>query len=259
MPGTAPTAPTAALMQDSVPVDPQLLQAAVGPNAAFYLDRWAQMDAKNSAMSWNWPACLFNFFWFAYRKMWLPMAGVFVANFALLMITGTNPDFAGAFWLFTAGISFVTGSFANYLYRQQIEKLIVDTAPLGRPAQLEALARRGGISWLSLGLTFAAIGGAVALSIVASTGQTPRVGPPDANRQPGAALAQNGVAPARLRPLEIPGRCAPQDGNQPAQPPPPGSRTGRTDDRRRQLPKDEEPQTRVRSPRVRVRGADDAA
>ena len=173
-----------------MPVDPQLLQAAVGPNAAFYLDRWAKMDAKNSATSWNWPACLFNFFWFAYRKMWLPMAGVFVANFALLMITGTNPDFAAAFWLFTAGISFVTGGFANYLYRQQIEKLIEDTAPLGRAAQLEALARRGGVSWLSLGLTFAAIGGAVALV-------DRRDHRPDAARRP---AGQAGNAPAQASP-----------------------------------------------------------
>lgn len=217
-----PTMPTVALPH-SIPVDPALLHVAIGPNASFYLDRWAQMDSKNSAMSWNWPACLFNFFWFAYRKMWLPMAGVFVANFALLMITGTNPRFAGAFWLFTAGIGFAVGSFANYLYRQQIEKLIEDTAPLGRPAQLEALARRGGVSWLSLGLTFAALGGAIALSVVGTTGQTPRVGPPDAKQGNQAApVAQNGVAPATPPSDGIPGYDAPaQDGTQPQQPQPP--------------------------------------
>ena len=101
------------------------------------------MDAKGSAISWNWPACLANVFWFAYRKMWLPMAGVFVAMLILSVISGSNPAFAQVAWLFSIGITFVTGAFGNYLYRQHVEKLIVDTAPLGRPAQLEALAAEG--------------------------------------------------------------------------------------------------------------------
>ena len=205
---SAPTAPTVALPH-SAPIDPGLLQAAVGPNAAFYLDRWAKMDAKGSAMRWNWPACLFNFFWFAYRKMWLPMAGVFIANFALLMITGDNPDFAGAFWLFSAGVGFAAGTFANYLYRQQVDKLIEDTAPLGRAAQIDALARRGGVSWLSLGLTFAAIGGAITLSVLATTGLTPRAEAPETKRG-------NAMAPAA--PGGIPGYDAPPGGAQPQQP-----------------------------------------
>jgi hypothetical protein len=202
----------------TVPIDAALAQAAVGPNAAFYLDRWAKMDAKGSGMSWHWPACLIPFFWFAYRKMWLPMAGVFVANFALLMIFGGNPDFSVAFWLFSAAIGFATGTYANYLYRQQVDKLIDDTAPLGRAAQIEALARRGGVSWLSLGLTLAAIFGAVALSVVATTGQTPRVGSPETKRGNEAIPAtQNAVTPPTTPPGGIPG----YDGTPPgdAQPP----------------------------------------
>jgi hypothetical protein len=220
---TVPTAPTVAYPTQPALADPALLQAAVGPNASFYLDRWAAMDAKGSAMSWNWPACLFGMFWFAYRKMWLPMVGIFVANFALLMITGNNPRFASAFWLFSAAIGFATGTFANYLYRQQTDKLVENTAPLGRALQLEELVRRGGVSWLALGLTFAAIGGAITLSVLATTGQTPRVGPPEQRRgNETAPAAQNGVAPPVTPPPGgFPGYDGPPQGGTPPQPPPP--------------------------------------
>ena len=175
-PNMAPPAPSGPM--PIVASDPALLHAAIGPNAAFYLDRWAKMDAKGSAVSWNWPACLFNFFWFGYRKMWLPMGGVFVASFALLAIAGSNPDFGQISWIFSIGISFVTGSFGNYLYRQQIEKLIEETAPLGRPAQIEALGERGGVSKLALAIALGAVVAASSLAVVTTSGIEPRNPPP---------------------------------------------------------------------------------
>lgn len=210
---TVPTAPTILQGQNSIPIDPALAQVAVGPNAAFYLERWAQMDAKGSALSWNWPACLASLFWFAYRKMWLPMAGVFVASLALTLIAGSNPEFDRVSWLFSIGITFVTGGFGNYLYRQQIEKLIEETAPLGRPAQMEALVQRGGVSKPALWLSIGAVIAASVLTVVATTGQTPRVGPPDSRRGNSVAPAENVVAP---QPPGIPGYDgAPREGSQP--------------------------------------------
>jgi len=187
--GTAPTAPGVAASSASLPIgaiDPALLQAAVGPNLATYLARWTTMDAKGSAISWNWPACLFGFFWFAYRKMWLPMAGVFVANFALLAIAGGNPQFGQISWLFTIGISFVTGGFGNYLYRQQVEKLIEETAALGRQGQIEALTVRGGVSRPALTI---AIGAVVIGSVLA-------VAAADPDSSSGRDTADNVVVPA---------------------------------------------------------------
>jgi len=217
---SAPTAPTVALAGESVPIDPALLEAAVGPNTAYYRDRWAKMDAKGSAISWNWPACLLNFFWFAYRKMWLPMAGVFAASFALSLIAGTNPAFGEISWLFSIAITFVTGAFGNYLYRQQIEKLVEETAPLGRTAQLEALASRGGVSKVALFVSIGAIAAAGALSYLASTGWNPRPAPPD-NRT--APARDNGLTPA-IPPVTPPGGVPGYDDpgarpQQPQQPP----------------------------------------
>lgn len=191
----------------AAPADPALLAAAIGPNASFYLDRWARMDAKGSAISWNWPACLFNFFWFAYRKMWLPMAGVFVVNFALLAMAGSNPQFGEISWLFSIGISFVTGGFGNYLYRQQIDKLIEETAPLGRPAQLAAVAERGGVSKLALAVSIFAIVAASSLSVLATTGQNPRTEPPTRRGTNEAAPAEQNIVPPQ--PGAVPGYDTP--------------------------------------------------
>lgn len=215
--GVAPAGPAS-------PADPALLAAAVGPNASFYLDRWAKMEAKGGTTSWNWPACLFSFFWFAYRKMWLPMAGVFVANFALLAIAGSNPQFGQISWLFSIGIGFATGSFGNYLYRQQIDKLIEETAPLGRDAQMAAVAQRGGVSKLALAISIFTIIAASSLSVLATTGQTPRAEPPSRRGANEAAPAEQNVVPPQ--PGGVPGYDTP-----PAQPgtetPPPA--TGQED------------------------------
>ena len=56
-------------------------RAAIGPNADL-LSRPLAADGRRRARrcSWNWAACLANLFWFAYRKMWVPMAAMgFVA------------------------------------------------------------------------------------------------------------------------------------------------------------------------------------
>lgn len=207
-------------------MDPTLLAAAVGPNAAYYLDRWAEMDASGKTTSWNWPACMLSLFWFAYRKMWLPMVGVFAASFALSLIAGGNPQFAKISWLFSIGITFVTGAYGNYLYRQQVEKLIEETAPLGRPAQLEALAQRGGVSKIALYLSIGVILAASALSFLAATGWTPRTAQPGNGANP----THNRPTPATPPPGGIPGYDdRPQGGAPPQQPPQPPIDSGQPD------------------------------
>jgi len=142
------------------PPDEDLLRAAIGPNADFYLNRWAQMDAKNSAINWNWPACLLSAFWFAYRKMWLPMIGIMLLSFVLSLIGAGNPALGKAMMFLTIGLTFVTGAFGNHLYRKQTLGLIAQTAPLGRKGQIDALASRGGTSkaavFVLIGLTVVA-------------------------------------------------------------------------------------------------------
>ena len=71
--------PAAAALVPADAAEEEKWRLAIGPKADLYLTRWRAMAAKNSALSWNWAACLASLFWFAYRKMWLPMAGLIVA------------------------------------------------------------------------------------------------------------------------------------------------------------------------------------
>lgn len=125
------------------PENEEKWRAAVGQNADYYLARWRAMDAKGAKIDWNWAACLASLVWFAWRKMWLATGALVAAMLVLGLLTGTDVRPA---MLVTVALSFVTGGFGNYLYRQQTAKLVAATEALGGEAQLEALRARGGTS-----------------------------------------------------------------------------------------------------------------
>ncbi len=144
--------------QPAIPDDPELIEAAVGPNYEWYKSKWEAMDAKNSKFSWNWPACLVNVFWFAWRKMWLPMIGLVVALIVLGIIGGAGETAARMTTLLSIGISFVTGTFGNHLYRVQTRRLVASTSGLDRDSQIAALRRRGGTSVPALIISLVIVG-----------------------------------------------------------------------------------------------------
>lgn len=116
------------------------LRAALGPRADFYLRRWAAMDEGGRKASWNWAACLLNVGWFAYRKMWGPMLAMGLAWLAaapFLDIAHPNRFRVVAFSL--VGLSFLTGTFGNWLYRRQVDRLVARVPE-------EELAAKGGVS-----------------------------------------------------------------------------------------------------------------
>jgi len=141
------------------PANEERLRAAIGPRADYYLRRWQAMDAGGKSHSWNWPACLFNVFWFAYRKMWGAMAAMALATIvASAFLDPYNKLYFRIAMFSLIGLSFVTGGFGNFLYRRQVEKLVASGAT---PEQLQA---RGGVS---LAAMFAALVGVIVLSALA--------------------------------------------------------------------------------------------
>lgn len=156
-PAPPPPAAPASLMAAPTPVDETLLLAAVGPNAAYYQERWRQMDEKQSSISWNWPACLVSGYWFAYRRMWVPLILLVVVNIVISAAGAANPEFGKVPLLLTIGITFITGAFGNHLYRKHVHRLVAETSTLPREAQVEALQKRGGVSqaavFILLGIT----------------------------------------------------------------------------------------------------------
>ena len=125
----------------SVPAQEARLRAAIGPRADYYLQHWAAMDAKGKAYDWNWAACFLSVFWFAYRKLWGPMAAmglVYVVTSPFL--DPTHKTLFRIVALSLVGLSFLTGSFGNRLYRAKVERIVAEAA-----GDDEA-AKRGGVS-----------------------------------------------------------------------------------------------------------------
>jgi len=147
-----PAPPPAAAAPPALPADEDRLAAAIGPKAAWYLERWRLADAKKSIRGWNWAACLLSIYWLAYRKMWQPLAVVGAAFAILSLIGAVEPRLGMATFLLTIAITFVTGTFGNHLYRKQVTALAADPS-LDRAG----LEKRGGVSmpalWGTIGAT----------------------------------------------------------------------------------------------------------
>jgi hypothetical protein len=203
-----PQATPAALMAAPAPVDEALLPGAIGPNAAYYQERWRQMDAKGSSISWNWPACLVSGFWFAYRKMWLPLIVLVIVNVLISAAGASNPDFGKVSLLLTIGITFITGTFGNHLYRKHVQRLIAETSTLPRDMQAEALQKRGGVSqaavFILIGITLLA----VLIGVIAAASKI--------NQMPGAPpYPDNGFQPLVDPNAPQPDPNAPPSGEKP--------------------------------------------
>ncbi len=185
-PAPAPTAP--------ISPDEELLAAAVGPKADWYLARWRQMDASGKSYNWNWPACLLNFCWFAYRKMWLwaiVIGLVYVVTTPLLDPTNKTLFRVTAFLVI--GLSFVTGGFGNKLYRNQVERLVAGTAGMGREEAIQHLRRRGGASVPGL---IASLAGILLLSLAVTLALAIQRGVAVNAAGPSPALSQDDASPA---------------------------------------------------------------
>jgi hypothetical protein len=141
------------------------LRAAIGPRADYYLRRWRAMDAKGKSHDWNWAACFLSVFWFAYRKMWGPMAAmglVYVLTSPLL--DPANRMLVKIVVTALIGLSFVTGGYGNHLYRRQVERIVAETAGPDEEAARARAAARGGVS---LAAALIAVVGLALLSAVA--------------------------------------------------------------------------------------------
>jgi len=146
--------------------DDELLAAAVGTNAEYFLPRWRRMAEAGRIADWNWAACFANMFWFAFRKMWTPLLLFVLAAFLISAIELFAPGTGMIQWLLFIGLSFITGYFGNHWYRQQSERLVAEVASLDRAAALDQLRRRGGISLRGLFITIGAVALLFALVVV---------------------------------------------------------------------------------------------
>lgn len=119
---------------------------AIGANADWYLERWRTMDARRSQVAWNWAACLANVAWFAYRKMWAPVAVLALVLGALVVLGLLSiPLLIAGGGLFLLAI-LATGALGTSFYRQHVSRLVAATQGMEREAALAQLRARGGTS-----------------------------------------------------------------------------------------------------------------
>ena len=148
---------------ETAPANEERLRAAIGPRADYYLRAWREMDAKGKSYDWNWAACFLSVFWFAYRKMWGPM----LATGLVYIVTSpfldpTNKPVFRIVALILVGLSFVTGSFGNRLYRAQVNRIVAGTSATDAVAANAQAAARGGVSLP------AALGAVVGLAVLSA-------------------------------------------------------------------------------------------
>ena len=148
---------------EDAPANEARLRAAIGPRADYYLRHWRELDAKGKGYDWNWPACLLNVFWFAYRKMWGPMALMGLAY----VVASPFLDPANRLLLKIAvvsliALSFVTGGLGNRLYRARVMRIVAESDGPDEAAAFAQAKARGGVSLP------AALGALVVLTILSA-------------------------------------------------------------------------------------------
>lgn len=124
-------------------VTPEEMRMFAGKNANYYLRHFGTFSiagVDRFAVTWNWPAALFTFFWMLYRKMYL-VAGI---TFLLWWIPGFN-----------ILLHIAAGVVGNYLYYQHVRAKIADLKAAQPPDMALALREIGGVhNWAIPGLLF---------------------------------------------------------------------------------------------------------
>jgi Tfp pilus assembly major pilin PilA len=113
-----------------------LYRAAVGPKkAGFYVPKFLKFDQPGaSRLSWNWPAVFVSFYWFLYRRMYVPWAifsllipiGIGVLTTILGHVLGGR---AGDLIYSVVSIGYYFGvipALANSLYHREVKDRIAE-------------------------------------------------------------------------------------------------------------------------------------
>ena len=152
------------------------------PASEYYLkvfQRFTSPSGPRFALSWHWPAFLFDpFLWFLYRKMYMYALVYAIGPVISAFITGDLT--VGVVWRVIAGAS------ANYLYFWHLKDhlLRISSRPFPDPSsRLRALAEDGGVQmyvlWLGIALHVLMVG-----ILISAVGQ----GPPPGFPVPGSGV-----------------------------------------------------------------------
>lgn len=135
-------------------IDGRFWVAAIGAGRSdYYLPRFLSFEAGGVRPTWHWPAFFFTFWWFIYRKLWLPallywLGWTLVTNVDPLLEAAGLPPILSLLALLLS-FTFVP-MYANAIYFHALRRKIqrVRAGSLDEDAQLRALERAGGTSFI---------------------------------------------------------------------------------------------------------------
>jgi type IV pilus assembly protein PilA len=118
-------------------MDRQLLEAAIGRNAGYYLRRFEAIDAGRRG-GWNWPAFFFSTAWFSYRGLGGWAALNFIApwvTWVVAVLVAVSTDGFGmliVLMAYLAGFYVLVPMYANALYYRRIKRVVAQAAAGGK-------------------------------------------------------------------------------------------------------------------------------
>jgi hypothetical protein len=164
----------AATLEPAEALTPEEIRAFVGPRAAgYYGRRWSRALATGRLPGFNWAAMVCNFLWLLYRRMYKELAIALGATMALAAVVELLPGTVAAQLSpaldFAPGV--VIGVLGNWLYLRRARRAVAAARALPSPDQrFTELVRRGGVSWLAVGIGLAVTAaGGVVLGYLASS------------------------------------------------------------------------------------------
>ncbi len=128
----------------------------------YYKRKFEKFWLSDSKTSWNWAAFFFAPYWFIYRKMYKWGFGILAAQLILTIIDG----WVTSLLLFGMAITF--GILGNYIYKERIDKLVIEGNNIGEPGKAQHIQKNGGINKKAMVLTL--VGYIILYSILSASG-----------------------------------------------------------------------------------------
>ncbi|MGK2882406.1 MAG: DUF2628 domain-containing protein [Mycobacterium sp.] len=142
------------------------LAAFAGPNAAYYLRKWAPFQLRQTKRAgFNWAAFFLSAPWLAYRKMYREAAVLWGVIIVLLLLDDVVAiAFSASTWtdIVSLAVSLVCGVYGNRWYLNHSEVAVARARHEGHSGEAltNVLSQRGGTSLLAV---FAMLGLAMAV------------------------------------------------------------------------------------------------
>ena len=123
-------------------VTPEDIREFVMTNPDYYIGKFEKAKFSETLwLSWNWNTLFFGPVWYAYRKMYIEAAAIFIGAYALWVLFGFF-NIPGS--LFVALV--IIASIADYLYLRRVKSCLKQAKEMHEESQQPFVKQEGGTS-----------------------------------------------------------------------------------------------------------------